>query len=539
MGVGAATAGNFADTWEQWAQRSPDEPCQRQGSRLLSWADTSRRADALAAYLLAKGADQQAKIAQYLYNCPEYLESVWACFKAGLAPVNTNYRYADDELVYLWTNADVVAVVFHGCFAETIARIRPRLPGIGAWLCIDTEDGPCPAWADQYEEVVQSTTQTMPAPWGRSESDIYLLYTGGTTGLPKGVMWRQADVFEYFRSTTPSSEAAVQSRPVHLPACPLMHGTGFVTSLRALSNGGQVITLTSRSLDIVELLDTVAAQQVTSLAIVGDVFASPMLQALDENPDRWDISSLRSITSSGVMWSAAIKKGLLRHNPTMVLNDSLGSAEAMGMASSTASGADAAPTGHFQISQNTRVVSDDGRFVKPGSDEIGMVAVRGFMPVGYYKDAAKTAATFRVIGGERWSIPGDYASVAADGTLTFMGRGSTCINTGGEKVFPEEVEEVIKTHPAVRDALVLGLPDQRFGESIYAVVECEPRALLTEKDLIGYVKQTLARYKAPRKVLVVESLRRASNGKIDLQSWRQHVASHIAAGNNKPDEGRR
>jgi acyl-CoA synthetase (AMP-forming)/AMP-acid ligase II len=524
---------NFATVWEGIARAQPDLDCQVHGDRRLTWSEVDRRADAVADALLASGLGQQDKVAQYLYNCPEYLESVWACFKVGLVPVNTNYRYRGDELVYLWSNAEVKIVVFHARFAETIESIRTRLPGIECWLCVSDGIGAPPTWSEPYERAASAPgPQGVSAPWGRTPDDIYLLYTGGTTGLPKGVMWRQADVFNYFDSVTPAptDHAERPAPPVHLPACPLMHGTGFVTSLRAMSNGGSIVTLGSTSFDVDELLDTIERERVTTLAIVGDTFGKPMLQALDRKPERWDISSLRVVTSSGVMWSAESKQGLLRHNPTMVLFDSLGSAEAMGLATSvTTTGGTASATASFQISGNTRVIADDGRFVEPGTDEIGMLAVRGFMPIGYYKDAKKTMATFRVVDGVRWSIPGDYAKVELDGTVTFLGRGSTCINTGGEKVFPEEVEEALKLHPTVADAVVVGVPDERFGESIHAVIEPAPGADVDEQALIAHVKERLAGYKSPRSVRAVPSIERASNGKVDYRRWQQHVrtAAHV------------
>ena len=524
---------NFADLWDAQARRTPDAPCQIHGARRQSWDATAAHADSLATVLLHAGAAKQGKVAQYLYNCPEYLESVWACFKAGLVPVNTNYRYKDAELVYLWTNADVVAVVFHGRFADTIERIRADVPLVATWLWVDDHSGPCPPWAVRYDDSKATAAPVgVHAPWGRSADDLYLLYTGGTTGLPKGVMWRQADVLEYLTSTglvlPPAEPPASQVGTVHLPAAPLMHGTGFVTSLRAMTVGGAVVTLQSTGFDVVELLDTVQEQRVTAMAIVGDAFGKPILRALDEEPGRWDISSLRSMTSSGVMWSAATKDGLLRHNPTMALSDSLGSAEAMGVASSVATGAGgaavgASPTGQFKVSANTRVIAADGRFIAPGTGEVGLVGVRGFMPVGYYKDPEKTARAFRVIDGERYSIPGDYVTVNADGSLTFLGRGSTCINTGGEKVFPEEVEEAMKTHPSVRDAVVVGLPDERFGESVNAVVEPAPEATVDADEIAAHVRSVLAGYKVPKRIVFVSSLGRAANGKADYARWQKHL----------------
>src|SRR5438270_580244 len=349
---------NFADVWEVVADMQPDKPATVHGDRRSTWGEFDRRADGVARALLDAGLQRQDKVAQYLYNCPEYLESVFASMKAGLVPVNTNYRYGDEELVYLWDNADAVAVMFHGAFTERIEDIRARVPGVRLWLWVDDGSGPCPAWAVPYEDGAKQATERVVPPWGRTGDDLYMLYTGGTTGMPKGVMWREA-----------------------------------------------------------------------------------------------------------------VRQGVLRHPPGMLLVDAFSSSEALGMGQSISSAGGAAKTAKFMLGEHARVLTDDGRDVEAGSGEMGRVAVRGRCPVGYYKDPEKSARTFPVIDGERYSVPGDYATVEADGTLRLLGRGSVCINTGGEKVYPEEVEEALKEHPAVGDAVVVGVPDERFGEIICAWVE--------------------------------------------------------------------
>ena len=283
-----------------------------------------------------------------------------------------------------------------------------------------------------------------------------------------------------------------------------MHGTGLFNAISNLMVGGSVITMEGRRFDPVELLDTIEGERINSMSIVGDAFAKPILRALDAEPDRWDISSLRVIVSSGVMWSAETKAGLLRHNDRLIMVDSLGSSEAIGMASSTVTCRRAPPRRRRStIGPDTRVVTDDGRDVVPGSGEIGLVAMRGHTPIGYYKDPEKSAATFRIIDGVRYSIPGDFAKVDADGTVRLLGRGSQCINTGGEKVYPEEVEEVLKLHPTVADAAVVGVPDERFGEAITALVEPHAGDEIDEAELIAHVKEHLAGYKAPKRVVTV------------------------------------
>ena len=526
---------NFADVWETVADTAPDAPAQVQGDRQIAWGALDRRADGIARTLLDAGAVEQDKVALYLHNCPEYLETVFACFKAGLVPVNTNYRYADDELSYLWDNADAIAVVFHGAFAGRIDHIRDRVPGVVTWLWVDDGSGACPGWATPYETAAQAATGRTQAPWGRRGDHILMLYTGGTTGMPKGVMWRQQDLFVALTGNTAPTYGADQDldavralaaepgRPVGMPACPLMHGTGWFMMLQNLSVGGSVVTLPSRHLDIAELFDTIEAHGVQMVVIVGDAFAKPMLRALDAEPDRWDLSSLFLLISSGVMWSEPVKQALLGHHPGMMLIDAFSSSEALGMGQSVSSAGGTAGTAKFQRGENARVVDDAGRDVTPGSGEIGRVAVKGFTPVGYYKDEAKSAATFIEIDGERYSMPGDHAQVDADGGLVLLGRGSQCINTGGEKVFPEEVEEVLKEHDSVADAVAVGVPDDKFGEAITAVVEAAPGASVDADALIAHVKERLAHYKAPRRVVVIDTIGRAPNGKVDYKRLRQHA----------------
>jgi len=531
---------NFAEVWELVAGQVPDAPAQIHGDQRVAWADFDRRADGVARKLLDDGAQEQDKVAQYLYNGPEYLESVFAAFKAGLVPINTNYRYADNELVYLWDNADAVAVVFHGTFVDTIERIRSLVPRVKTWLWVDDGSGPCPEWATPYEDAAASAEPGVHtvAPWGRSGDHLLMTYTGGTTGMPKGVMWRQDDLFRSLVGTFfPEARerhdldiirnGVTNPGPVGMPACPLMHGTGCYTQLIILSIGGCTVTLTNRKLDWVELLDTVEREKVQQIALVGDTFSKPILDQLDAHPDRWDLSSLFMIASSGVMWSEDSKQRLLAHHPGLILVDAFSSSEAIGMGQSISSAGGTSHTAKFSLGDTSRVIDDAGHDVTPGSGEIGRVAVRGYVPVGYYKDPEKSAATFLTIDGERYSMPGDYAMVEADGALTLLGRGSVCINTGGEKVFPEEVEEVLKTYPGIRDAVAVGVPDDTYGEAITAVVEAEVGQSLDEAKVIDHVKSQLAAYKAPKRVLTVTTIGRGPNGKVDYKRLKQHARDEL------------
>jgi acyl-CoA synthetase (AMP-forming)/AMP-acid ligase II len=528
---------NFADLWETVARQIPDALAQQQGGRTHTWADFDRRANGVAAALLRPDSREQDKVAQYLYNSPEYLESIFAAFKAGFACVNTNYRYAADELVYLWDNADATAVVFHGSFTDQCDAVRDRVPKVQTWLWVDDGSGPCPDWATPYEDAAAAgADEPVAGPWGRSGDHLLLLYTGGTTGMPKGVMWRQDDLFGVLdannkkrmppeQDLTAIADRITKAGPRNMPAAPLMHGTGLFNAISNLMIGGSITTMEGRHFSAEEFLDDVERHGINSTSIVGDAFAKPILRALDAEPDRWDISTLRVIVSSGVMWSKETKEGLLRHNPRLIMVDSLGSSEAIGMATNTTTAESATETARFELGPTTRVVTDDGRDVVPGSGELGRVALRGRTPIGYYKDEAKSAQTFVVIDGERYSMPGDYATVEADGTVTLLGRGSQCINTGGEKVYPEEVEECLKLHPSVADAAVVGVPDEKWGEAITALVEPHPGRTIDEAVLITHVKERLAGYKAPKRVVAVSSVGRAANGKLDYKKLRSDAVA--------------
>ena len=538
----------LADVWETIAAAQGSLPAHIQGDRVMSWADFDARADALAAHFIAAGLTRQSKVAAFLYNGPEYLETYFAAFKAGVVPVNTNYRYGPEELIYLFDNADAEAVVFHASFSETVEAIRGRLPKVKTWIAVAEAGHPAPAFASDYETIVAQAPAARPVipPWGRSGDDMLFLYTGGTTGMPKGVMWRQDDLFNVIGAggnaalgiaPATSIEELVERlaspehlRPMTLVACPQMHGTGQFSSFITLNAGGAVATLPSRKFNPMELWDEVDRLQATNVVIVGLAFSTPMLEALEASPGRWDLSSVRAMSSSGSMWSQENKRGLLAHCRNAMILDSFGSSEAVGMGlSSSAPGAEA-QTAAFALGPACAVFSEDGRRIQPGSGERGLVAVTGFLPMGYYKDPEKSEKTFKTLEGQRWSVPGDWAEVNADGTLKLLGRGSVCINTGGEKVFPEEVEEALKTHISVRDAVVVGAPDARFGERICAVVEVDPAAHApTLAELGEHVRKTLAGYKAPRDLVLVDSIGRAPNGKVDYKAVKDRALAALGA----------
>lgn len=534
----------FADVWEAIAAIQPERPAHIQGDRVITWGEFDARADALAAHFMAKGLGRQGKVAAFLYNGPEYIESYYAAFKGGFAPVNTNYRYGPEELFYLFDNADAEAVVFHSGFCEVLEKIRGRLASVKAWVAVAEPGHPIPDWAEDYDAIVAKTPKTRPvkAPWGRSGEDLLLLYTGGTTGMPKGVMWAQDDLFNVIGAGGNASMgippatsleelvARIQSpekQLLFLIACPLMHGTGQFSNLICFNQGGAAATLPSRKFNAMELWDETDRLSADAIVIVGLAFSTPMLEALEANPGRWDLSSVRTMSSSGSMWSQENKQGLLSHAKNAMIFDSFGSSEAVGLGVSASTAGAEAKTAAFMPGPNCVVFTEDGRRVQHGTGERGMVAVSGLLPRGYYKDAEKTAKTFKTFEGIRWSVPGDWAEVNADGTLKLLGRGSVCINTGGEKVFPEEVEEALKTHPVVRDAVVVGLPDARFGERICAVVETDGTAQPTLAELSEHVRTTLAGYKAPRELVLVDSIGRAPNGKVDYKGVKDRAVAAL------------
>jgi acyl-CoA synthetase (AMP-forming)/AMP-acid ligase II len=526
-------AWNYANIWESIAAAQPGQPTVVQGDDVWSAARLDAHADALASIFLSAGLIHQSKVAVYLYNCPQFIATYLAAFKAALVPVNTNFRYGPSELLYLLDNADAEAVVFDANFAPQLESIRLRLPKVKLWLVVGAASASAaPSWAERYEQRVSEhpDARGVQAPWGRTGDDLLLLYTGGTTGVPKGVMWRQEDLVgagnfgaNPISNVPPMSSpetaglrAQTLERPVSMIPCPLMHGTGLLGAFSTLGSGGTVVLLAGTGFDAEALWTQVDRWRVSRVAIVGQPFAAPMLEALERDPQRWELSSLRAIVSSGAMWSQENKRALHHHLPNVLLADGFSSSEAMSMGYSLSGAGTESATAHFHVGEHCAVFNDAGERVKPGSGERGRVAVTGHIPLGYYKDPIKSAQTFPTLEGRRWSMPGDYAELNQDGTLTLIGRGSQCINTGGEKVYPEEVEEVLKRHQSVRDVAVVGVPDERYGERICAIVQLRASvAPVSESALIAHAKAELAAYKAPRHVFFVDEVYRAPNGKLD------------------------
>jgi fatty-acyl-CoA synthase len=518
----------------------PDAPAFIHGTRVISWAQAARRSNNLARALIERGAGPGDKVAFYMRNRPDYCELMAACFKARLTHVNDNYRYKPDEVFYIIDNSDAQTVAYGSEFRDVVAEIRPRLTKVRTF--VEIADGEPAPFAERFETLAREGDGT-PLKLERSPHDEFFIYTGGTTGMPKGVIWRHDDLREThltaLRRLGPvpeTLEALVEAiklagpGPRLLPACPLMHGTGMLMAMATMLSGGCVITLEGGHFDPVELWEAVDKNRAATIVIVGDAFAKPMLQVLDANPGKYDLSCVVNMVSSGVMWSVEVKRGLIRHMPQIVLMDSFGSSESVGLGSSQMTRDGEIQTAKFQIGERCKVFDEADRPVEPGSGKTGMIAQCPPIPVGYYKDPEKTAKTFRTIDGVRYAMPGDWCRVEADGTLTLLGRGSVCINTAGEKVYPEEVEEVLKTHPAIEDALVIGVPDERWGQAVTAVVHISTSQPFDEADLRRYVRSKLADYKIPKRVLPAAISLRAPNGKADYKAAGEFARHELGIG---------
>ena len=508
-----------------------DAPALVHGKRKITWAQFTKRSNNLARGLIERGAKPGDKIAFYMRNRPEYVETLAAAYKARLTHVNVNYRYKADEVHYIFDNSDAQTVVYGSEFRDIITEIRPRLTKVQTFLEVN-DGGEIAPFAERYEDVATSGSGGQ-LDIKRSPDDMLFIYTGGTTGMPKGVMWTHHDLRETQLSalrrlgpvpeTLPALIEAIKltgnAAPM-IPACPLMHGTGLLTANGNILAGGCIVTLDSVSLDPDELWKAVDANKVAQVAIVGDAFAKPMLRTLEEAPaGTYDLSSIVTLISSGVMWSTEVKRGLLKYMPNAIMTDSFGASEAVGLGSSLMTKDGEIATAKFQIGERCKVFDENDEPVVPGSGKPGFIALGAPIPVGYYKDPEKSARTFKTVRGARYSIPGDWCTVEVDGTLTLLGRGSACINTAGEKVYPEEIEEALKTHPAVEDALVVGLPDEKWGQSVTGVIKLAPGAQFNEDELRAHVRGMLAGYKTPKRILMGAAVAfRAANGKADYKT---------------------
>ena len=538
---------NIALTHEALSAAIPDREAIVWRDRRLTYADLTDRSRRLASYLHGRGLglrrersrlagheSGQDHVALYLYNGNEYVEGMLGAFKARLAPLNVNYRYVEEELRYLFTNAGARAVIYHAAFAPTLAAVRDSLPELEVLLQVEDGSGnPLLPGAVDYEEALASSAPELPSV-GHSPDDLYILYTGGTTGMPKGVLWRQHDIFmsamggrapgswDPARSYDQVVERAVAGTGdgmVVIP--PFMHGAAQWASFLIMSNGGRIlIPDENRRMDPADVLRTVERERAAIITVVGDAVVRPLLAELERGC--YDLSSLAVVGNGSAPLTPLIKERLLDLLPNIFVSDSVGSSET-GAQGNHLSAKGSVSTGTFNAGPGAVVVAADlSTVLEPGHEGLGWLAQSGWMPLGYLGDADKTARTFPQIGGVRYAVPGDRARLLADGAIELLGRDSATINTGGEKVFAEEVESAIAGHPAVQDVTVCGRPSERWGSEVVAVVALSAPA--TRQELETHAAQHIARYKLPKAWVFVDKVQRSPSGKADYR-WAKEVAA--------------
>ncbi|HZB32644.1 MAG TPA: AMP-binding protein [Streptosporangiaceae bacterium] len=537
---------NLATLFEVVADVAGDRPAAIQGTIRRGWRELDERAARLARYLSDAGVEPGDRVAIALYTGLEYVETVLAVMKLRCSQVNVNYRYRERELRDLLDDAGASALVMDGALTPVAAAALARLPGVHTVLRLGkppVPPDPLAGRADDYEHVL-SEAQPLP-PARRSGEDEWLMFTGGTTGRPKGVAWRHADLVAHVLNSgygrvgaavpTDLAELRTSTRrlleeadlPVNLVVPPLMHGTGIYSTFGTLIIGGTVVFRAARSHDPDEVATLIEQLPVTDLCIVGDAFARPLADALDRAAAAgrpYDLSSLRRVLSVGVTWTAEVKERLLRHCDAR-LDDVIAASEGGPFARSVTYRGERSITSRFELMPSARVIDENGADITPGSGQVGLLAAPAPTGTHYLGDPERSAATFRDIDGRRYVVPGDLATIEADGTLVLLGRDGRVINTGGEKVFAEEVEQVIAGHPDVEDVCVVGIPDERFGHRVAAVIAVPDGKRLTPDDIRARVTAELADYKQPREIVFVDELPRSPAGKLDLK-WARSVFEH-------------
>lgn len=515
---------NLGDLFEGVVDAVGDRPALVAGSTRLSYAQLDERANRLAHVLAGHGVGVDDHVALAMRNGNEYLEAMLAAFKLRAVPINVNTRYTDAELRYLIDDAEPSVIIHDPDLGQ---RIDAAL--------LDRADQPALlVRGEPYEAALAGAPASRPVV-ERTGDDRYLLYTGGTTGLPKGVVWRHEDLlFSALGGGNPGGdpvtepaqviEHAEAGRTRCLPASPFTHGTAHWTALSTLLHGGRVLIDTSATFDAGRLWDLADREGATILVIVGDAFARPLADALAAEPDRWPLDDLLVVLSGGAVLSPVVRDALLERIPWVVVVDGYGTSETGGQGQMPMwAGQTRTALPRFHVDEDTTVLDDAGRPAPPGSGLIGRLARRGRIPLGYHGDPAASAETFVVLHGQRWAIPGDLARVEADGSVTLLGRGASSINSGGEKIFPEEVEIVLKAHDSVFDAVVVGVPHPRFGQRVAAVVAARPGHSIDQADLEQHCRRHLADFKVPRRVVVVDDVVRRPSGKVDLE-WAASTA---------------
>ncbi len=495
-----------------------------------TYAEMEERANRLAHHLLEAGVGPGDHVGIYSYNSVEWVETAWAVFKIRAVWININYRYVEEELRYLFTNANLKALVFQREFAPHVAALRDSLPTLEHLIII--EDGTDEADPGDdvvaYEDALAAGSPLRDFE-PRSEEDLYILYTGGTTGMPKGVVWQHKDVvFALGGGVDPTTNTRLE-RPeefvergqgfviTHFPIAPLMHGA-TQWSVLGRSFVGDRIILTAR-FDAERVWRTAADEKVNSMMVTGDAMAKPLVEVLDTKLDEFDLSNLFAVVSSAALFSAPVKDRYFVHLPNIMITDAIGSSESgnngMTVVTKDTTAMKSGPT----VSRlgDTVVFDEDMVQVEPGSGVIGKIARSGDIPVGYYNDPVKTAEVFITVDGTRYVMPGDFATVESDGSITLLGRGSVVINSGGEKIFPEEVESAVRSHPAVTDAIVCGAPDERWGQTVAAIIAPRPGQTATLAEIQEHCRNHIAGYKVPRLLFIVDAIQRSPSGKPDYR----------------------
>ncbi len=535
---------NLADLFESVAAAIPQKPAVVCGARRLTFAGLDHRANRLANALHARGIGSGDHVGLYLHNGTEYLEGMLAAFKLRAVPININYRYVENELAFLFNDANLAALIYQREYAPRIAHVKNSVSTLRTFIAVDDASlaDIAPLGGALYEPTLE-VAAAEPQAIKRSGSDQYIIYTGGTTGMPRGVIWRHEDVFfAGLQGGVPGGEPIVRPEELAMlaldreapmtifPAAPFIHGAAQWAGLIGLFSGGKVVLMPGRSFDPVRACELIAAEQVIAINLVGDAMARPFVEAIGRRaqalPDSpYDMASLMVVSSAGAVLSDSVKADLERQLPNALVLNSFGATET-GHQGTIFPGQSSTKKSFF-MDESSRVFDDSLKPIEPGSGQIGKLGRRGRVPVGYYNDPEKTRTTFVTIDGERWVLAGDLATVESDGMITVLGRGAVCINSGGEKVFPEEVESVLKGHPHVLDAIVVGVPDERWGERVAAVIQPRAGVTIAFTSIDAHCREHVAGYKTPRTICVVDEIVRQPSGKPDYRWAKEHLTKHL------------
>ncbi len=532
---------NLADLFEAVADKVPSREALVCGSSRATFAELDAGANRMAHYLSSQGVKAGDHVGLYMYNCNEYLEAMLACFKIRAVPINVNYRYVKEELLYVFDNADMVACIHHREFIPHIAEVRAAANKLKVFVAVEDGSGEDLSVISAIDYAEAAKDQSAERDFGeRAEDDYFVLYTGGTTGMPKGVMWPHKNVFfaamgggGHFSPLGPCekpediSDRVGEHPLVGIALAPLMHGASWWYACIQLLAGNKLVLNHNRSFDGEQVWQIIADEKVNAVQIVGDAMAIPLLDALDANPDRWDLSAVFNVGSGGAIFSDAKQEGFKKHFPNVFITNAFGSSESGQMGMDNGSRKNTTGLGNVSRTDFMDVITDEPgephRHVEPG--ETGIFARAGYIPMGYYNDPEKTAKTFVEVDGKTWLLTGDAAKLEEDGSITVFGRGSNCINSGGEKIFPEEVEDALKAHEGIFDALVVGVPDERWGNRVSAVIQARNGVQLNLGEVQEHCRKHIAGYKVPREVHIIAEIPRAPSGKPDYKTAKAFALS--------------